>query len=57
MAVADGFLRVMPGWEVDFWGHTLALDNFLPLLVGVLLFPAMGASPSWRHGSACTSWP
>jgi ubiquinol-cytochrome c reductase cytochrome b subunit len=50
MGVADGLLRVMPGWEIDFWGHTLALDNFLPLLVGVLLFLAMGAYPfleSW----------
>ncbi|MFF7607731.1 cytochrome b N-terminal domain-containing protein [Streptomyces parvulus] len=45
MGVADGFLRVMPGWEIDFWGHTLALDNFLPLLVGVLLFLAIGAYP------------
>ncbi|MFC8063732.1 cytochrome bc complex cytochrome b subunit [Streptomyces sp. NPDC057293] len=45
MGVADGLLRVMPGWEVDFWGHTLALDNFLPLLVGVLLFLALGAYP------------
>ncbi len=45
MGVADGFLRVMPGWEVDIWGHTLALDNFLPLLVGVLLFLVMGVYP------------
>ena len=45
MGVADGFLRVMPGWEIDFWGHTLALDNFLPLLTGALLFLAMGAYP------------
>ncbi|MGX1267929.1 cytochrome bc1 complex cytochrome b subunit [Streptomyces phaeoluteigriseus] len=45
MGVADGLLRVMPGWEIDFWGHTLALDNLLPLLVGVLLFLAMGAYP------------
>jgi ubiquinol-cytochrome c reductase cytochrome b subunit len=45
MGVADGLLRVMPGWEIDFWGHTLALDNFLPLLAGVLLFLAMGAYP------------
>ncbi|MEU0285699.1 ubiquinol-cytochrome c reductase cytochrome b subunit [Streptomyces sp. NPDC006147] len=53
MGVADGFLRVMPGWEIDFWGHTLALDNFLPLLVGVLLFLAMGAYPfleAWVTG-------
>ncbi|MER6852688.1 ubiquinol-cytochrome c reductase cytochrome b subunit [Streptomyces flaveolus] len=45
MGVADGLLRVMPGWEIDFWGHTLALDNLLPLLAGVLLFLAMGAYP------------
>ncbi|WP_405866147.1 MULTISPECIES: cytochrome bc complex cytochrome b subunit [unclassified Streptomyces] len=45
MGVADGLLRVMPGWEVDFWGHTLALDNLIPLLVGVGLFLAMGAYP------------
>ncbi|MCQ4214088.1 cytochrome bc1 complex cytochrome b subunit [Streptomyces longispororuber] len=45
MGVADGLLRVMPGWEIDLWGHTLALDNFLPLLAGMLLFLAMGAYP------------
>ncbi|MFJ2399367.1 cytochrome bc complex cytochrome b subunit [Streptomyces sp. NPDC087843] len=45
MGVADGLLRVMPGWEISFWGHTLALDNVLPLLIGVLLFLAMGAYP------------
>lgn len=53
MGVADGFLRVMPGWEVDFWGHTLALDNLLPLLAGMLLFLAMGAYPfleAWVTG-------
>ncbi|MED7826080.1 cytochrome bc complex cytochrome b subunit [Streptomyces chiangmaiensis] len=45
MGVADGLLRVMPGWEVDFWGHTLALDNLIPLTVGVGLFLVMGAYP------------
>jgi ubiquinol-cytochrome c reductase cytochrome b subunit len=45
MGVADGLLRVMPGWEVSLWGHTLALDNLVPLLGGVLLFLAMGAYP------------
>ncbi|WP_151485115.1 cytochrome bc1 complex cytochrome b subunit [Streptomyces albicerus] len=45
MGVADGLLRVMPGWEVTFWGHTLALDNLIPLSVGVGLFLAMGAYP------------
>ncbi|WP_416980949.1 cytochrome b [Streptomyces sp. T028] len=53
MGVADGLLRVMPGWEITFWGHTLALDNLIPLLVGVGLFLAMGAYPfieSWVTG-------
>ncbi|MEW2572612.1 cytochrome bc complex cytochrome b subunit [Streptomyces sp. NPDC047070] len=53
MGVADGLLRVMPGWELDFWGHTLALDNLVPLLVGVGLFLAMGAYPfieAWATG-------
>ncbi|TXS41774.1 cytochrome bc1 complex cytochrome b subunit [Streptomyces sp. OR43] len=45
MGVADGLLRVMPGWEIGLWGHTLALDNLLPLLFGVLLFLALGAYP------------
>ncbi|MEU9291779.1 cytochrome bc complex cytochrome b subunit [Streptomyces sp. NPDC048275] len=50
MGIADGLLRVMPGWEIDFWGHTLALDNLIPLSAGVGLFLAMGAYPfieSW----------
>ncbi|GGJ83077.1 menaquinol-cytochrome c reductase cytochrome b subunit [Streptomyces camponoticapitis] len=53
MGVADGFLRVMPGWEINLWGHTLAIDNFLPLLVGVGLFLAMGVYPfieAWVTG-------
>jgi ubiquinol-cytochrome c reductase cytochrome b subunit len=45
MGVADGLLRVMPGWEVTFWGHTLALDNLIPLSAGVGLFLALGAYP------------
>lgn len=45
MGVLDGLLRVMPGWEVAFWGHTLALDNLVPLLVGGGLFLALGAYP------------
>lgn len=50
MGIADGLLRVMPGWEVVLWGHTLAFDNFVPLLVGVGFFLVMGAYPfieSW----------
>lgn len=46
MGVADGLLRVMPGWEINYWGHTLALDNFLPLLAGVGFFLALGLYPA-----------
>ncbi|MEV0204867.1 cytochrome bc complex cytochrome b subunit [Streptomyces sp. NPDC050788] len=45
MGVADGLLRVMPGWEIVLWGHTLALDNLIPLLAGVGVFVAMGVYP------------
>ncbi|MGW3692097.1 cytochrome bc1 complex cytochrome b subunit [Streptomyces sp. NPDC005125] len=45
MGVADGLLRVMPGWEIVLWGHTLALDNLIPLAVGGGLFLVMGAYP------------
>ena len=50
MSVADGLLRVMPGWEINFWGHTLALDNLIPLTAGVGFFLALGVYPfieSW----------
>lgn len=46
MGVADGLLRIMPGWELNYWGHTLALDNFLPLLAGVAFFLALGLYPA-----------
>ncbi|WP_456049149.1 cytochrome bc1 complex cytochrome b subunit [Actinacidiphila rubida] len=50
MGVADGLLRVMPGWELTAWGHTLALDNLVPLGAGVVFFAFLGAYPfieSW----------
>jgi ubiquinol-cytochrome c reductase cytochrome b subunit len=53
MGVADGLLRVMPGWEIALWGHTLALDNFIPLFVGVGFFLVMGVYPfieAWVTG-------
>jgi ubiquinol-cytochrome c reductase cytochrome b subunit len=45
MGVADGLLRVMPGWEITAWGHTLALDNLIPLTAGLGLFVFLGAYP------------
>jgi ubiquinol-cytochrome c reductase cytochrome b subunit len=43
----------MPGWEIALWGHTLALDNFIPLFVGVGFFLVMGVYPfieAWVTG-------
>jgi ubiquinol-cytochrome c reductase cytochrome b subunit len=45
MGAADGLLRVMPGWEVTLWGHTVVLDVLVPLLAGVGLFAALAAYP------------
>ncbi|MDT0394859.1 MULTISPECIES: ubiquinol-cytochrome c reductase cytochrome b subunit [Streptomyces] len=53
MGVADGLLRVMPGWEISAWGHTLALGSLIPLLVGAGLFLALAAYPfleAWVTG-------
>ncbi|NSC21266.1 ubiquinol-cytochrome c reductase cytochrome b subunit [Streptomyces albus subsp. chlorinus] len=36
MGFSEGLIRVMPGWEVDFWGHTLVLGVAIPL---VIVFP------------------
>ncbi|MDD1062713.1 cytochrome b N-terminal domain-containing protein [Streptomyces cocklensis] len=45
MGALDGLLRVMPGWEVTLWGHTLVLDVLVPLLAGTGLFLVLGAYP------------
>ena len=38
MGMAEGLIRIMPGWEVRAWGHTLELGVFIPLcLFGVVL--------------------
>ena len=48
MGMLDGALRIMPSWEFAGWGHTVALEVFLPaalfpgLLVNFwLIFPAL----------------
>ncbi|MEV6108062.1 cytochrome b N-terminal domain-containing protein [Streptomyces sp. NPDC051940] len=45
MGVLDGLVRVMPAWEIEAWGHTLALGTLLPVLVGVGFFLVLGAYP------------
>lgn len=46
MGIAEGLLRIMPGWETEIWGVTLSWNVFLPgqiapiaLLVLVLAYP------------------
>ncbi|AUY52089.1 ubiquinol-cytochrome c reductase cytochrome b subunit [Streptomyces sp. CB01881] len=33
MGFSEGLIRIMPGWEISLWGHTLNLGVFIPLMV------------------------
>jgi ubiquinol-cytochrome c reductase cytochrome b subunit len=33
MGWPDGALRIMPGWEFSFWGHTFPFNVFFPIIV------------------------
>jgi ubiquinol-cytochrome c reductase cytochrome b subunit len=39
MGFSEGLIRIMPGWEIRAWGHTLELGVFIPLMVfgGVMM--------------------
>jgi ubiquinol-cytochrome c reductase cytochrome b subunit len=39
MGFSEGLIRIMPGWEIHLWGHTLELGVFIPLVVfgGVMM--------------------
>ncbi|MCT9930090.1 ubiquinol-cytochrome c reductase cytochrome b subunit [Planotetraspora sp. A-T 1434] len=46
MGFLEGALRLMPSWEINFWGHTVALSVLIPALVpmgiimtGLALYP------------------
>ncbi|SEG78334.1 menaquinol-cytochrome c reductase cytochrome b subunit precursor [Thermomonospora echinospora] len=46
MGFLDGSLRLMPGWEIDFLGHTLPMSVLIPALVipgllftGLIVYP------------------
>lgn len=50
MGFADGLVRLMPGWEINLWGHTLVLGVFVPLLVFAAVLFSIGLYPfveSW----------
>ncbi|MEU8485653.1 cytochrome bc complex cytochrome b subunit [Streptomyces sp. NPDC048641] len=53
LGFAEGLLRVMPGWEITLWGHTLALGVLVPLVVFPAVLVVIGAYPfveAWVTG-------
>ncbi|WP_423835575.1 cytochrome b [Streptomyces tubbatahanensis] len=53
MGFPEGLIRIMPGWEVNVWGHTLVLGVFIPLVIFPLILVALAAYPfieSWVTG-------
>ncbi|MEU8345846.1 ubiquinol-cytochrome c reductase cytochrome b subunit [Spirillospora sp. NPDC048832] len=45
MGVLEGSLRIMPGWEINAWGHTLSLSVLIPaaLPLGIVF----GGAAAW----------
>jgi ubiquinol-cytochrome c reductase cytochrome b subunit len=57
MGFSEGLIRVMPGWEINLWGHTLVLGVFIPLMVFPLVLVAIAVYPfieSWVTGDQRT---
>jgi ubiquinol-cytochrome c reductase cytochrome b subunit len=53
MGFAEGLVRVMPGWEINLWGHTLVLGVFIPLVLFGLVLAVLAVYPfieSWITG-------
>ncbi|MFI1965486.1 cytochrome bc complex cytochrome b subunit [Streptomyces pathocidini] len=53
MGFSEGLIRLMPGWEINFAGHTLALGVFIPLMIFPLVLAAIAVYPfieSWVTG-------
>jgi len=53
MGFAEGLVRVMPGWEWNFWGHTLNFGVLIPILIFPLVLVAIAVYPfieSWVKG-------
>ncbi|MFE6049340.1 cytochrome bc complex cytochrome b subunit [Kitasatospora sp. NPDC056446] len=45
MGFAEGLIRVMPGWEVGLWGHTLNLGVLIPFTLFPLILGAIAVYP------------
>ncbi|NDZ79955.1 ubiquinol-cytochrome c reductase cytochrome b subunit [Streptomyces sp. SID10853] len=53
MGFSEGLVRIMPGWEINAWGHTLVLGVFIPIVVFPLVLVGIGVYPfieSWITG-------
>ncbi|MGW1198355.1 cytochrome bc1 complex cytochrome b subunit [Streptomyces sp. NPDC002536] len=53
LGMSEGIFRAMPGWEINFAGHTLVLGVFIPLLIFGVVLTAMAVYPfleSWVTG-------
>lgn len=53
LGFSEGLIRVMPGWEINLWGHTLVLGVFIPLMIFPLVLVVLGVYPfieSWITG-------
>ncbi|MGW9450880.1 cytochrome bc1 complex cytochrome b subunit [Streptomyces sp. NPDC055632] len=53
MGFAEGLIRVMPGWEINLWGHTLVLGVMIPLVLFPAVLAAIAVYPfieSWITG-------
>ncbi|RSN94421.1 ubiquinol-cytochrome c reductase cytochrome b subunit [Streptomyces sp. WAC 05379] len=53
LGFSEGLIRVMPGWELNAWGHTLELGVFIPFSLFPLILLALGIYPfleAWVTG-------
>ncbi|MFJ4713325.1 cytochrome bc complex cytochrome b subunit [Streptomyces sp. NPDC088785] len=53
LGFSEGLIRVMPGWEINAWGHTLALGVFIPFSLFPLIMVLIAVYPfleAWVTG-------
>ncbi|MDH6583981.1 ubiquinol-cytochrome c reductase cytochrome b subunit [Streptomyces sp. SAI-133] len=53
LGFSEGLIRVMPGWEINFWGHTLEPGVLIPFSLFPLILLAIGLYPfveAWVTG-------
>ncbi|MFJ5259032.1 cytochrome bc complex cytochrome b subunit [Streptomyces sp. NPDC088387] len=53
LGFSEGLIRVMPGWEINLWGHTLIPGVFIPFTLFPVILLAIGLYPfveSWITG-------